>query len=373
MATDSIIIVGGGIAGLSVTYELTKLKPKQKLILVEAGKVGQGCSNKAAGLLTPATEVHLKDEAFLKTVLTSCEHYHSFAREITHNNVSKIDFQNQGSLLCAFENDGERDLNRLVDFKQTLGMKVVELNTAELKTKEPFLSHKITKAYYAPEEGCVDPILLMKLLQQEIKASGCEILENTHVQDVTFQSENITSITLSNGETLPCAKLILTSGLNHNITSLKTAFPLPLRPVKGEALLLKLPKQILNHPLQIFHRYPIYMAPRRSGEIVVGATSEEKSDTDTTAGAVLDLLFSAWQVLPEIYEHQLVKTWAGLRPTTPDNYPVVGNTNINNLYCLLGLYRKGIMLAPYLAKELAQKICDKDTQLQWDLFRYDRF
>lgn len=371
--TRSIVILGGGIAGLSVAYELTKLSSDLQITLIEQDKLGQACSEKAAGMLTPASEVQLKDKSFLNMVLSSVNHYSGFVRELTHNDPQKVGFQMRGSLMCALDADGLAELQRVAEFKMAMGLKVVELSQSELKTKEPAISHKLTGAFYAPDEGCVDNIALMKHLTQELQAAGVRILENTSAVSADIANETLVGLTLSSGETLKPNDVVLCTGLTHNIAGLHEAFPLPLRPVKGEALAIQLKSGIVNHPIQLYQRYAAYLVPRPNGELIVGATSEERSDTNTTAGAILDLLFAAWQVFPEIYEQPLLRTWAGLRPTTPDNYPVVGQTNLKNLSCLLGLYRKGIMLAPYLGGQLAKQLTDQETELDWQKFSFNRF
>ncbi len=370
---EAIVIIGGGLAGLSVAYELSK-HTQQKLVILEAGKLGSGCTTKAAGLLTPVTEMQLKDDPFLPIITQSLNYYPGFVNELTHKHPQQVDFKNDGNLLCAFDSDGERDLARIVDFKKTLGFEIVELSREQLQSKEPFLSQRVQSAFFAPHEGAVDPIALVKVLKQELSAStNCRVLENTAVTGITLQNNRIKAITLANGELLACSHVVLASGLQHNIPELQASFPVPLRPVKGEAVSILTPPNSLNHPVQIYHRYPVYLCPRSNGEIIIGATVDEKNDEDNTAGGILDLLFAAWQVLPMIAEHKFNGAWAGRRPTTPDNYPIAGRTNIDNMVTLLGLYRKGILLAPYLGAQVAKLLLDKPTDLNWSTLRYDRF
>jgi glycine oxidase len=132
-------------------------------------------------------------------------------------------------------------------------------------------------------------------------------------------------------------------------------------------------KGTLSRPVRIYHRYPIYLVPRNDGRIVIGATSEEQSDENITAGGVLDLIYAAWQALPLVYEKPIVQTWAGLRPTTPDHKPIFGVGPHDNSYVLTGLYRHGIMLAPFAAKELVDLMNGKKMEMAWEEFSYGRF
>lgn len=370
---EAIIIIGGGLAGLSVAYELSK-HTQQKIIILETNKLGSGCTTKAAGLLTPVSEMHLKDDPFFSVVAKSLSYYPHFVNELTRHHPHKVDFNTHGNLLCSYDADGAKDLARAVEFKKSLGFEIQALTREQLNAKEPYLSQRVQTAFFAHDEGAVDPYALVKTLKDELTSSAhCRILENTNAVGVTLQNNQIKAVTLANGEILATSQVVLASGLEHHIPELKTLCPLPLRPVKGEAISVLTPPNTLKHPVQIYHRYPVYLSPRSNGEIIIGATVEEKNDTDSTAGAILDLLFASWQVLPVIAEHKFNGTWAGLRPTTPDNYPIAGKTNITNLFSLLGLYRKGILLSPYLGAQVAKLMLGQDTEINWELLRYDRF
>jgi glycine oxidase len=98
---------------------------------------------------------------------------------------------------------------------------------------------------------------------------------------------------------------------------------------------------------------PVYLVPRASGEVVVGATMEERgADTTVTAGAVYDLLRAAVAVVPEVAELELSETMAGLRPGSPDNGPVLGAASTPGLFLATGHFRNGILLAPLSADAL---------------------
>jgi glycine oxidase len=101
----------------------------------------------------------------------------------------------------------------------------------------------------------------------------------------------------------------------------------------------------------------VYIVPRTDGRLVVGATVEELGfDTRVTAGGVLELLREAYRVLPEVAELELVESIAGLRPTTPDNLPLIGPGAIDGLLLATGHFRNGILLAPLTAERIAAQL-----------------
>jgi glycine oxidase len=99
----------------------------------------------------------------------------------------------------------------------------------------------------------------------------------------------------------------------------------------------------------------IYLVPRADGELVVGATVEERgSDETVTAGGVLELLRAAYEVLPGVSELELVDASAGLRPTAPDNKPIIGRSRLEGLVWATAHWRNGILLAPVTADGVAE-------------------
>jgi glycine oxidase len=127
----------------------------------------------------------------------------------------------------------------------------------------------------------------------------------------------------------------------------------PVRPVKGQIVRLAGPPlldRVIRHPR-------VYLVPRRDGELVVGATMEEQGlDPDPTAGAVMELLRDAWQLLPGIYDLRVVELAVGFRPAVPDHLPLIGAAATGGLFLATGHFRHGILLAPATGHHLAELI-----------------
>jgi glycine oxidase len=126
-----------------------------------------------------------------------------------------------------------------------------------------------------------------------------------------------------------------------------------VRPVKGQILTLAGPvaRPLCERPV-VTDR--IYLVPRADGRLIVGATVEEQGfDDRITAGGVYELLREAYRALPDIAELELVEASAGLRPTTPDNMPLIGGGAIDGLVLATGHFRNGILLAPLTGERVA--------------------
>jgi len=137
---------------------------------------------------------------------------------------------------------------------------------------------------------------------------------------------------------------------------------LPIRPVKGQTVRLRAPEPAVRHVIRGWVRgRQVYLVPRTDGEIVVGATEEERGDdTSVTAGGLLDLLRPAAELLPEVVEYPVTEILAGLRPGTPDNAPFLGRWR-DNIVVAAGHHRNGVLLTPVTADAIAELVATGHT------------
>jgi glycine oxidase len=130
---------------------------------------------------------------------------------------------------------------------------------------------------------------------------------------------------------------------------------LPVRPVKGQILRLRGEPGMIRHVIQAtMDGRHVYIVPRADGEIVVGATQEERADHEVTAGGVYELLRAALELVPDLAECTLAETSVGHRPGTPDNAPLLGRLDDDGrVIVAAGHHRNGVLLAPITADLIA--------------------
>ena len=294
------IVIGGGLAGLSVAYHL--VQSGEPVVLIEKNQCGAMASRKAAGMITPASEVFLEEQKLLETFMDCANYYPKFISQLTANQPQTVDFNQNGSIMCATDGDGVKELRRLHQFQKSMGLQVQELTQTQTKKMEPYLSSHIRYATHAPNESHVDNVKLLETLKTKLMSSSlCDIREHTEITAISTLANKITTV-VTHQETLHARSVFLTTGLNTQINGLESlSEQLPMRPVKGQVMVVQSDTPILSRPLRIYHRYHIYVVPRLDGRIVIGATSEELSDDQITAGGLLDLIYAAWQALPLVY------------------------------------------------------------------------
>jgi glycine oxidase len=236
------------------------------------------------------------------------------------------------------------------------GLPSERLGRDELRAREPLLAPQVRGGLFAPRDGAVDPRRLLAALDAVVRSSGVEVLAES-VDALAVDGDRVAGVALASG-TRSASTIVLAAGSwSPLLQGLPAVCSPPVRPVYGEVVRLRarMPGHAPAHAIRAVVRGAhVYVVPRRSGEIVVGATSLERGfETRVTAGGIYELLRDARSVVPALDEAELVETIAGLRPGTPDNAPIVGWSGVEGLFLATGHYRNGILLTPVTADAVA--------------------
>jgi glycine oxidase len=343
-------IVGGGLVGLSIAWRCAQ---RGLEVSVYDPTPGGGAGRVAAGMLASASEAQFGEERLTKLLIESARRWPDFAAELQKASGVDMGYRDDGTLIVALTDDDLRAVERLCDFYTRAGLPALPLRAAELREREPMLTPRLRGGAYAPRDHQVDPRSVLAALLAATARAGVEIRPYA----------------VNNLSTVDADVVVVAAG-----TGSAALAGLPVRPVKGQTVRLRATQAPLRHVLrgQALGR-PVYVVPRRDGELVVGATEEERGvDTTVTAGGVLDLLRPAAELLPEIAEYSLVETTAGLRPGTPDNAPLLGWLR-PGVVVATGHYRHGVLLTPITADAIAELVATGATPAQISPFAPDRF
>ncbi|GAA1523038.1 glycine oxidase ThiO [Dactylosporangium maewongense] len=345
-------IVGGGIVGLSVAWELVR---RGEQVTVYDRDPRRGAGRVAAGMLAPAAEASFGEEALQGLMLESMRRWPGFAAELSAATGMPLGYRTEGTLLVALTEDDLTEVRRLVDYYLRAGLPVEPLRGRELRELEPMLSPRVRGGAKAAGDHQVDPRLLLAALRSErLPVTWVE----RDVEDLSSLRDDV---------------IIIANGIGiGRLTGL------PVRPVKGQLLRLRGAEPLLTHVVRgVALGRHVYLVPRADGELVVGATEEERgADTTVTAGGVLDLLRPAADLLPGVAELALAETLAGLRPGTPDNAPILGRLEGHphgNVYVAGGHYRHGVLLAPVTAHAVADLVTKGSTDVDISAYGVGRF
>lgn len=342
MKSWDVIVIGGGIIGLSLSIELRKRGAS--VLLVERGEPGREASHAAGGMLVDCA---LETPPALQPIATaSARMYPEFVHELQDESGTKIDLRDQGTILFPSATHASHPA-------------LHPLLSAELAELEPALANINRPAFYLKERS-VDPRHLTAAALQAAKHRGVDISSGDEVTAITLSHDKVNGV-ITRKTSFLAPKVVNCAGAWSGQIPLHA---LPTRPVKGQMLcLIHLSHSLLKY---VIRAPETYLIPRSNGRIVVGTTVEEAGfDKRTDVATIQRLHRAAIAMLPEIKNAKILEDWAGLRPGTPDALPILGPTETPGYYAATGHFRDGILLAPITAQVMAEVITG--TNCNYDL------
>lgn len=336
MKTWDVIIIGGGIIGLSLSIALRKRGAT--VLIVERGEPGREASHAAAGMLA---DFPLEMPPALQALArASARMYPEFAHELQDESGMSVDLRDQGTILFATPEQLCEHPGLLADCPLP----------SPLNMLEPALGHVDLPAIYLKERS-VDPRALTAAALKAARHRGVDIASGTAVTEVVL--ENGRAIGVGTRKTAYLAPVVVNCAGAWAGQVPPDRFP--TRPVKGQMLSLAgVSRDLLRH---VIRAPEIYLVPRGDGRILAGATVEEAGyDKRTDADTIQRMHTAAIDLVPALAQARMLEAWAGLRPGSPDNLPLLGATRTPGYFVAAGHFRDGILLAPITAQVMAEMI-----------------
>jgi glycine oxidase len=371
MPRADVAVIGGGVVGCAVGYALAR--EGLSVVLVERDRIAAHASRAAAGMLAPITESLLQPLAYAEPIgfdsgIRSLELFPPLVEEIRE--LSGIDPQLAPSGLLraahAEEADGLREgATRLAE----LGCEWLEAEEAH--KREPRLAAEIAGAVWSPREAHVDSFLLTRALAAAAARRGASFELGTQALGLLTDGDRAVGVRTGSGR-IAAAEVVLCTGAWTRLAGEWAGAALPVEPIRGQMLSLEAPQPPLD---SIVWGRRAYVVPRRTGNVLVGATVEEAGfEVRTTASGVASLLLGCFELLPDLTACSFRDAWAGLRPATPDRLPLIGPVpGREGLAVAAGHYRNGVLLAPLTARLVADWIVRRERSEALRLFDPARF
>jgi len=350
-STD-VIIIGGGVIGCSIAYYLRKAGVE--VIVLEQGEIGAQASSAAAGLLAPLGSLS-GPGPFADLLLASWSMFPALVAELEDVSGIRVEYARTGALRVVRNSKSGANLRKRMQEWQPLGLQMYWLSGDEARQREPLLAPDICAAIYAPEESQVKASLVVKAFAKAAENLGAKLYSQSEVLGVRQEHDTITGVYTAQGETIACNHLVIASGAWAAESGIWLNLPLPVTPQRGQILTLRQPTPPLRH---IIFGEAIYLAPKFDKTVVVGATKEEVGfHKQVTAGGISWLLDSAIRLATSFDGSAIEQMWAGLRPKTPDNLPILGSAlPWQNVTLALGHGSVGIMLSAITGQSIAELV-----------------
>ena len=352
MTRPDIAVVGGGLLGRCLAWRASRAGAR--VVLYDAASSeGEGSPAwVAAGMIAPATEAIDADAQIASMGRHSLSLWPQWLAQLP----VPVFFRDNGTLLLWHREDaGEAGrAQRILASRQSQAhVKHLEGALGEL---EPVLGTRFSEALYIPGEAQVDNRAFLKAVAIALQETRVECHWKTFIPTGEFPNA---------GTVVDCRGM-----------GAKGDWP-KLRGVRGEIVRLHAPELELHHMLRLLHpRYPVYIAPRAEGRLVVGATSIESDDHSTVSlRGALELLTSAYSVLPALAEARILEFSTQVRPALPDNVPALRFDRKRNALYINGLYRHGFLLTPTIVEEALALLFLQEPSTavgRWPCLREDR-
>ena len=376
MKNKKIFIIGGGVIGLGIGWQLAKAGAA--VTIHDRGQAGRGASWAAAGMLGPIAEAHSDELTLLKLSNQSLARYPEWVEELETETGMSIGYRAEGTLIIGIDPDDTYQLRHTYALQQDLGLNVEWLSGQEAREIEGALSPYVTAAIRCQTDHQVDNRLMAQALERAYQGRGGVLHQNSSVERIVIENGTATGVQTQDGFQEADVCILAAGCWSGGIDGLPDTLIPPVRPVKGQMLALRMQDGVIlkNVIRTVTTRYPmpVYLVPRGDGRLIVGATTEEMGfDTDLTVGGIYELLHGACEAVPDVYKLPLIETWTGLRPGSSDNAPILGKTPVENLIYATGHYRNGILLTPITAYEIANLILTGETSETIAPFQLGRF
>jgi glycine oxidase len=368
-AAVDVAVVGAGVIGLSIAWRLARRG--LSVAVFDRGGAGAGASLAATGMLAAAAEHEPGGHDLLAFALESQRLWPEFRAALEAHCGHGIDYREDGTLVVALGRDEVERLRFRYDLHRRCGLPTRWLGGGEVRAMEPALRPSVAAGMFCADDHQVDPRLVMGALCIAFAAAGGRLIEHCAVGQLDLAAGRVCGVVTATGRCRAEAVVVAAGAWTSDV--LPDGVAVPVRPLKGQSLAVKTTADTgtLSH---VVWTEQIHMAPKGDGRLIVGATVEERGFDDAiTAGGLYALLEGARRAFPAIEDMAVEAVWAGFRPSSIDDAPILGATHVPGLAIATGHHRNGYLLAPATALAIEALIVDGAMPAAARAFGLDRF
>ncbi len=367
MGPNRIIIVGGGVIGLSIAYHLVEkgLRP----IMLEKSSFAREASWAGAGFLDLRSASRV-DSDFFSFCKMSYDLFPSWCEKLKKDSNVDPEYVRSGSLDLAFNDEEETSIRSLEKAMATYGEKGLWLSRQEALNLEPGLSSQVRSAFFVEGTSQVRPPRLGRALLAFLQKSGALLREREPAEDFLIQGNQVTGVRTSR-EDIEADQVVLTAGPWTGALCEKLGVTIPTRPIRGQAVIFKDDPGRVRHILFTgLGKTFVYMVPRQDGHLYIGSTLEDVGfDKSVTPEGEEKLERGARFLCPHLAPYQMENHWAGLRTGSVDGWPYLGRIpGHENVWLATGHYTHGLLQSAVSGRLMAQALTGEKTDLSLEPF-----
>lgn len=369
-----VVIIGGGVIGTSIAYYLSK--QGIKAILLEKDDLASGSS----GACDIDIILQSKNPGIhLQLAMESAKMYKNLTDELDFN----IEYKTCGGIILIENEDQFKIMKDFVKRQKAIGLQVELLDLKEASEIQPGLSPHLIGSTYSPQDAHVNPMRLCQAFAKAAKELGTEVYLNTEVLDIRLEKGKVKSVITSKGE-IRTKTVINAAGVYAPMIGEMVGLSLPIKPRRGQIIVTEpVPKLVMADVLcakYIVAKYNpklpegsdnpetrlgvgLSLSQTHDGQILIGATREFVGyNKSTTHEALRAILRNATRLVPALKSIHAIRSFAGLRPYTPDGLPLLGQVEgIQGFIMAAGHEGDGIALSPVTGRIISELIVDGKT------------
>lgn len=350
-----VTIIGGGVIGLAIAHELAVAGTTVRVL--ERCGLGREASWAGAGMLPPGNlELARSPEARLRGL--SAQLWPRWAEELAAETGVDIGYRTTGAIRL-FEHEVARDEEW--DLWLAGGVAAEPIDAGQIVELEPHVAARGACGIHLPTQAQIRNPRYVKALAASCAGQGVELME--HVGRVEWvDPDDVRRGVRAGSQTYQSDCYCIASGSWSRDLLDPLGCRLPIEPIRGQIVLLNDSRRLLS---RIVERGLRYIVPRGDGRILVGSTMEHAGfDKRVTAGGLCELLRFVERICPELAESHIERTWAGLRPGSPDGLPFLGAVpGCEHVFVASGHFRSGIQMSPGTARLMSQAIRGEPTAI----------
>jgi glycine oxidase len=323
-------------------------------------------------MLAPQAEADGTD-AFFELACASRELYPGFAESLLEETGTDIELERTGTLYLAFTEKDEEEIGHRYSWQRRAGLRVERLTGDEARLLEPKLAPGVRAALRFPLDVQAENRRLISALAASVEKHGVRLLTETHVKSVLTERGRVVGVETSRGKIrAPSAVVACGAWTSFLDGADKGLSAVSIEPVRGQMLCFETGARVVHH---VIYSPRGYIIPRLDGRLLAGSTTEHAGFSKrVTLGGLKTIAASALEIAPAIENLPLLDSWAGLRPRSPDDWPVMGaSVETEGLFYATGHYRNGILLAPLTGELIAEQITTGVTPPLLQAFSPERF
>lgn len=365
---DDVLIIGGGVVGLSLAYELAGRGKRVRVL--DRQRPGQEASWAGAGIL-PAAVLRDRDHPLEQLAGLSHALHPQWSAKLKEETGIDNGFRRTGGIYLARHRAAADQLAKVTAAWQERGIEFARQTAASLAALEPALKWQgLLSAVWVPDEAQLRNPWHLRALLEACRLRGVAVQAGVSVDDWEVREGCVRRVKSDQGSFAAGVVCICGGAWSKAIVE-RLGAQIAIKPIRGQIALLNTDEPLLRRVINDGCRY---LVPRADGRVLVGSTEEDVGfEKGTTEAAIDELLKLAQDLVPTLKEARLEKCWSGLRPGTLDGLPYLGRLpNLENAFIAAGHFRQGLHLSPGTAVVMSQLLCGEQPQIDVSPFRVAR-